>query len=239
MSSTTLLRLSVGASFLALLVCLSAAHTVIECPEVAHFQHAFWTATVENKTRVGTCLLGYKGHPTRFCNLGGTWNNVIHQPCIRKSSRPSCYFSEEGWRRIAFDWVWSCLFALVFDVNQPTRFFCFTGKICKALPKSEQASWAASKSLETHFGLCLSGFVGKPYRNCLGTGKWGPVHNPCVRNTTRCPEEASYCGASWPATYVTVTATGACLPGKTSVGIPTRLCKDNGTWYGKCTDKCT
>jgi len=61
------------------------------CPTIAVNTTTRWNATFAGDTAIGTCQAGYRQSdpetpPTRLCNLDGTWDAAISDPCERACS---------------------------------------------------------------------------------------------------------------------------------------------------------
>jgi len=86
------------------------------------------------------------------------------------------------------------------------------------------------------YGNCRVGYVGRPYRQCLSDGTWGPVEDPCAAETIQCSAQ-TFGNADWPATNGGSLAQGVCVSGYS--GNPFRNCRPGGSWETLVINHCT
>jgi len=61
-----------------------------QCPEDIYDQ-AEWATTLSMETAYGTCVLGYSGMPSRYCQPSGAWESTVQNPCERNSCPAETY----------------------------------------------------------------------------------------------------------------------------------------------------
>ena len=202
----------------------------------SNYLQAQWPMnTLSLTSAIGMCLPGWTGSPTRYCDGSGAWSSTVSNPCVQMFC-PAFSADDSSWPltpagSTAIEGTCASGYAGIpyrscdFYGNWGSITSHCTRLLCPA-SNDGNAAWPTTRSFESAFGTCVSGFEGTPQRTCGANGTFGAIINPCVNR--RC--FATYEGnAQWSqANAGTSTVFGECGAGWT--GWPTRACDINGNW---------
>ena len=200
------------------------------------YENAAWPAnTLSMTTATGSCLPGWSGSPTRYCEAEGSWSSTVSNPCIQLFC-PAGALDNAAWPLSAAGSTdvsgvcaegYSGTGVRDCDINgnwATVKTPC-TRNVCTAVTESN-VNWPLTNSLTTISGVCAAGFSGSPSRTCLADGTFGEIINPCVQILC---QERSEGNALWVSSAAgTETVAGTCNLGWD--GSPIRACNIVGEW---------
>ena len=222
---------------------VSAPCTQKKCP-AGTVSNSVWEATLGGLTATGACVIGTTGTVTRSCSSDGEWGPVSGS-CVGIV----CPAELAG----NADWTTSLPGKLAYGE-------CLAGFIPDPLPSRtclENGSWGAvsgacirlvcpggafenamwpeeTPGTEGVIGTCMAGWQGAPLRDCLESGLYSAVSNPCVRVTCAALDGET---GTWASTNGgTDGVQGSCPIG--TDGAPVRDCALNGTWSAVLSGDC-
>ena len=204
--------------------------------------NAFFSSAVFNTNATGTCVVGYGGSPTAYCNSNGVWELDVDCALL------SC--DAEGDDTVAFPQAaaGSTVVGVCADGYgggpvrqctpsgvwlQPTGTPCTRGT-CNPYDDGA-ASFASAVSGTTGVeGICDAGYTPTdgvaPTRDCNNDLTWGPVTNQCTRLACQASLDSTS-NAYFNTTLSGVLVSGYCKPGYARGDVaPTRTCSINGVW---------